>query len=285
MYGQLLLTLFNPLKVILGGRVGSVKADQYNFASSEWVNVLEEKNKLTPFAGIVYSPVEQVAFYASYSELFVPPQPPEHQREDGSILDPRIGSSMEAGVKTSLFNSRLGVNLAYFYLQDDGRAYRVNPGANYFINAGKVENHGIDVEITSNPINGVEFLAGYTWLNTEVTKSSSGDEGLAFSTIEPEHSFKFWGIYNFESGALQGLSAGLGIMSYSTRYAAVTSPERKQGPYSVFSAFASYAFNDHFSLNLNCNNISDTTYYARVGGNGDFFGEPRSVSLTLRARF
>ena len=282
LYGQLRLTVFEPLKMILGGRIGSVDAKQYNFTNSEWVDILEEKNKFTPFAGIVYTPLEQLVFYASYSELFVPQT---EKRADGSMLDPRTGSNFEAGTKNKFFNNRLGFNLAFFYLQDEGRAYRVNPGEPVFINGGKVENHGIDLEINANPLQNLELNVGYTWLKTKITKSSSGDEGLAWSPVEPEHSVKFLGIYNIENGVLQGLSAGVGIMANSAKYASVLTPERKQDSYSVTNLFLNYTINSHFSFNLNFNNIFDKTYYARVGGNGDFFGEPFNISATVRCRF
>jgi outer membrane receptor for ferric coprogen and ferric-rhodotorulic acid len=42
---------------------------------------------------------------------------------------------------------------------------------------------------------------------------------------------------------------------------------------------------NNVSLYLNCNNITDQVYYSRVGGNGDFFGDPRNVMLGVRFAF
>lgn len=281
LYGQVRLSILNPLKVILGGRIGSVYAKMYNYTDSKWVDVLEEKYKFTPFAGIVYTPIKQLTFYASYSDVFVPQT---EKKEDGSILDPRTGSQFEIGTKNDFFKNRLSTNVAFFYLKDDGRAYRVSPAPAY-INGGKVENKGIDIEINGNPLNGIELTAGYTYLKTKATKSTSGDEGLAFSPVEPKNSFKFWGVYRFERGTLKGLSAGIGLMAFSSKYASVITPERKQDSYSVVNAFVGYIINSHFSLNANFNNIFDTVYYARLGGNGDYFGDPCNFNLSLRCKF
>jgi outer membrane receptor for ferric coprogen and ferric-rhodotorulic acid len=168
---------------------------------------------------------------------------------------------------------------------DDGRAYRISPTA--FINGGKVENQGVDFEVNAIPLKCVELTAGYTYLKTKVIKSASDEknEGLAFSPVEPEHSFKFWGVYRFETGVLQNLSAGVCVMAYSPKWASVLTPERRQGSYAVANAFVSYAVKPHLSFNLNLNNIFDKTYYARVGGNGDYFGEPRNFSVSMRCSF
>jgi len=276
-YGQLRLSIIDPVQVILGGRMGSVKAEGYNFNDSTWVKVLEDKNRFTPFAGIVFSPTKQLTFYASYSDLFVPQV---ERKENGDMLDPRIGSNFEIGTKNELFNNRLNVNLAYFNIVDNGRAYRIAPGSQFFDNLGRVESKGLDVEITGKPFNRIEFTTGYTYLKTKIAKDHNKNiEGKPSSPIEPEHSFKFWGIYRHDK-----LSAGLGVMAFSPRWVNET-PERRQGSYAIVNTFVSYTINSNFSLNLNLNNIFDKVYYARVGGNGDFFGEPRNITLGIRCRF
>ena len=132
---------------------------------------------------MVYEPFKNVNIYASYSDLYVPQT---ERKADGSMLDPRTGSQYEIGVKTSFWDNRLAVNVAGFYINDNGRAYKVNPAENTYINGGLVENKGVDVEINAYPYKGLEFMTSYTFLDTHITKSSSGDEGLAFSPVEPK---------------------------------------------------------------------------------------------------
>jgi len=283
LYDQLRLTIFEPLQVILGGRIGSFYEKGYDFTNEIWKNGRNEKYRFTPFAGIVYTPINPLTFYASYSQVFVPQI---EKREDGGTIDPRTGMNIEAGTKTSFFDDCLGVNLAYFFIQDIGRAYRV-PETNYYNNDGKIQNQGIDAEINVNLLEkSIELSAGYTWLTTKIVKSANtNEEGKSASPIEPEHSFKFLGSYNFRKGVLNGLSAGLGVMAFSTKFADIATPERKQDSYAILNAFVSYALNSRFSVNLNFNNITDTVYYARLGGDGDYFGEPFNFNLTVRTKF
>ena len=280
-YAQLRLSLLNNLKLNLGGRMSSIFADMYDFNNSKWVEAVAIENKFTPFAGITYDPIKQVTLYASYSSIFVPQT---EKREDGSMLDPRTGYQMEAGAKSEFFNNLLTANLAFFFIQDNGRAYKTSPAPTY-VNGGKVENKGAEIEINAYPSKGLELTASYTFLDTKVVKSDSGDEGLAFSPVEPEHSFAISATYRFYNGLLNGLSIGANLMNYSSSYASVLTPERKQDAYSLLNGFISYNINKNIALYFNCNNITDCHYYSRLGGNGDFWGDPRNFTLSLKCNF
>lgn len=277
-YGQLRLALFDNLNVQLGTRMSSITASMYDFKGAQWNEAICEKYKFTPFAGITYDPVESVTTYASYSSIFVPQT---ERKENGDMLDPRTGHQAEVGAKTSFWEGRLTINGALFYLLDDGRAYKVPQMANTYINGGRVENKGADIELNAYPYKGLELTTSYTYLDTKITKSSSGDEGLAFSPVEPKHSFKLFATYRFENG----LSIGANFMAFSTSYASVLTPERDQPSYALLNGFMSYDVNEKVSLYINGNNLTDKVYYSRVGGNGDFFGDPRNIMLGVRCAF
>ncbi|MNV87442.1 Ferric-pseudobactin receptor precursor [compost metagenome] len=48
-----------------------------------------------------------------------------------------------------------------------------------------------------------------------------------------------------------------------------------------------YRFNEHYSVQLNANNIFDKKYYRQIGttATGYYWGDPRNVSVTLRGTF
>ena len=281
LYAQLRLSPVESLNIALGGRLSSVFAHMYDFKNSEWIEAIKNEFTLSPFIGITYDVAKSITLYASYSTIFVPQT---EKKEDGSMLDPRTGWQTEVGTKMSFFNNHLRFNFALFYLQDDGRAYKISPAPAY-TNGGRVDNKGVEIEMEAYPYKGIELSAGYSYLDTEVSKSSNGDEGMAFSPIEPKHSFKSNITYRFTKGALKGLSVGANILAYSKSYASVLTPERQQSGYAILNGFASYDLDKKFSLYFNCNNITDCNYYARIGGNGDFFGDPRNYALSLRCKF
>ena len=74
-------------------------------------------------------------------------------------------------------------------------------------------------------------------------------------------------------------------MAFSTRTASVLTPERKQDPYAIWNLYLSYSFLKHFMVNVSLNNVLDVKYYSRVGGNGDFYGDPRNFLIGLNVNF
>ena len=169
-YAQLQLSIIKSLKMFLSGRLSTIKARMFDFKANDWVEALEPSLHFTPSVSLVYEPVKNVNIYASYSDLYVPQT---EKKADGNLLDPRIGEQYELGTKASLWENKFNVNMAWFYITDSGRAYKVNPADNTYINGGQVENQGIDIEISAYPFKGLEIMTSYTYLDTEITKSSS----------------------------------------------------------------------------------------------------------------
>ena len=64
-------------------------------------------------------------------------------------------------------------------------------------------------------------------------------------------------------------------------------PTLTQAGYAVWGASVQYRINRNWSAALNVHNLFDKTYYKTVGtsGSGNWYGEPRSVLLTLRGAF
>lgn len=282
LYAQWHMALLRNLKLHLGGRLGTVTASMYNFNDETWVEAISEKFRFTPNLGITYDPIEAMTIYASYTSIFVPQTVKD---ADGNFLKPRKGFQVEGGLKTEFFDSHLQANLAGFFIRDDGRPYKVPETYDTYVNGGRVENKGVELDLDAYPVDGLEISAGYTYLKTKIVKSSDGDEGLAFSPVEPEHSARLSVVYRFRHGAVRGLSLGVNSTFASTTYASVYTPERKQDPYCLLNAFVSYDINSHISLYLTGNNLTDCVYYSRVGGNGDFWGDPRNFMFSARFHF
>src|SRR5262249_53514643 len=58
----------------------------------------------------------------------------------------------------------------------------------------------------------------------------------------------------------------------------------EQDPYAVFSLRAGYRLNSRWDLALNIDNVTDEIYYETTGtsASGNWYGEPRSFTLSLR---
>jgi outer-membrane receptor for ferric coprogen and ferric-rhodotorulic acid len=186
------------------------------------------------------------------------------------------------------------------FLRTDSCCYINNPKP--FIS------YGLDFEISGEIARNFEVSAGYTY---NITKDniynvrSDGSIGPIFS-FAAKHLVKIWGTYRFpDEGALKGLIVGGGVngqsKSYVTGFACTAyDVDPNSGRYcsagrdfdytepgrAIISANIQYDLNRSMSLSLNLENLLDKTYYQTLGGvdGGNWYGNPRSFTLTLRTR-
>ncbi|MNH31434.1 Fe(3+)-pyochelin receptor precursor [compost metagenome] len=61
----------------------------------------------------------------------------------------------------------------------------------------------------------------------------------------------------------------------------------QQGGYALYDVGINYQVNENLSADLLATNLTDKKYYQRINTfqDGNIFGDPRAVSLTLRAKF
>lgn len=286
-YGQLRFRVLDPLTVIVGGRNSSFDSDSRSLTGVNryggWSQQGKVKNELTPYAGTVLEITPQTSLYGSYSEIFVPQT---EQTSSGSVLPPRTGWQAEVGVKNTLLNGNLNISATAFLLRDTNRAISDPADDNYYIAAGEVESKGLEAEISGNPVEDLKLTGGYTYLISQYLQDSAGSGGSTgntYSTWEPRHNLKLWGIYSFADGPLEGFSLGSGVIAKSQTWNRAGN-QLHQKAYAVFNAQVGYKINDNLDATLSVDNIFDTEYWATMRSTtNNLYGEPRSVILTLKA--
>ncbi len=300
-YGQARIRPMENLTLVLGGRLSwwdySAVSTVYPTATAPTTRVTytayDQKGEFTPFAGIVYDVTDNVTLYASYADVF---QPQSQKTFENEQIDPLIGHQYEAGVKVSLADDRLLVSAAVYQLEQSNRAYSDPEHEGFFIAAGTVEARGGEFEVSGKIASNWSLSAGYSYTESKTTKDANpNSEGRAFQPIIPKHAFKAWTNYEFEDGSLAGLSLGAGVNyvgaarggSPGALVASGIGAEVRQRGYAVFNARVGYEIDDNLSVNLNVNNVFDKIYYARISatGRGNFYGEPRSFMISLRATY
>ena len=80
---------------------------------------------------------------------------------------------------------------------------------------------------------------------------------------------------------------GAGLRSVSSMYRLNGPVKFEQRPYTTVSAQAGYRYNKHLETTLTVNNVFDKVYYQRVWAayGSNYYGEPRSVMLNVRATY
>jgi outer membrane receptor for ferric coprogen and ferric-rhodotorulic acid len=289
-YSQARLSIADPLTLVLGARTTTFNAKTRAIAPSAataWKQGAKADNEITPYGALLYDLTPGVKLYGSYADIFVPQT---QLKADGGTLEPRTGKQYEIGSKVEFLEGKLGASLALFNIRDRNRAYAdpAYPSANFYLNAGEIESRGWEVETTGSPLRGLDIVAGYTNLATRYLSDPS-NQGKTFSIQSPRHLLKLWGNYRFATdSAWSGLSVGVGLLAQSrTQSTRSWRDQLLEGGHTVVNARLAYQIDKAHSLSLAIDNLFDRKYYETVGTPNiyNFYGEPRSFKLTLRAAY
>lgn len=317
-YGTLRLEATDNTKVIVGARANKYKFNQVysTYLNDSWqmtdtwriasATKYSEPTQVVPFGGILYDLTPEWTAYASYAEIFNPQAYYRSGPAPGTGLDPMHGSNAELGLKGELLDGKLNTSIALYRIVQKDRAVldsrypsseTLFAGACCYLNAGKVVSQGVELEVSGEIASGINVYAGYTYNhNRDQTKNA------VFSTITPKHSLKFFGTWQL-SGRASDWKLGGGVTVNSKQYVSGTAASWNasaqnwtggsvpfnftQGGYAVWNLLAEYRLDRNWTLALNVDNVFDKWYYRTVGSStlGNYYGEPRNATLTLRGRF
>ncbi|GAB2460675.1 Fe(3+)-pyochelin receptor FptA [Comamonas humi] len=304
LYGSVRLRPAEHWAVILGGRYTLQDRSTQHGMDGELNSRSREGHVFVPYAGMVYDLSKTLSIYASTAEIYQSQAGKFSAPLPGTPLDPVRGRTYELGVKSE-WSRDLIASAALFRTEKKGQAL-VDPaypqtdwrGGCCYFRDGDLRSQGIDLELTGRVTPNLQLAVGYTFNNNEDKRA----DDASFSTVTPRHLFKAWGDYRM-SGALRGWSLGAGVVAQSSnfrasginaynpatgRYDGAWTAYRFSSPgYAVWSARLGYAIDKDWSVAMNVGNLFDKTYYSTVGyaGYGNFYGEKRTVTVSLQGRF
>ena len=295
MYSTLRLKLADPLTFVVGSRVSwySSKSDSEFLTGGSEHAKSTETGQVTPFAAVLLDLNEHLTAYASYSDIFTPQG--NYRSESGSALKPLVGESYELGIKGEWFEGRLNSAFNLFrtvqkdQAQTDYASSCASSDGYCYENAGKVRAQGFEAEISGEVIERLQLLAGYTYTQTKTLDDiDTSLNGGSFNSYVPRHVLRLWGDYAL-GGALERFSVGAGVNAQSDnfRVSPTTGEKITQAGYAVWNGRVGYRIDDTWSLALNGNNLFDKRYYTTIGteGFGNYYGEPRNFTMTVKAHF
>jgi len=286
-YTQLRVKPLSWMTIVGGGRVSWFESTSHDLLTGAKTADYDESSEVTPYAAVIVDVLPQVSLYASYADVF---QPQNAVDAAGNQLKPRTGGQVEVGIKAELFDQAVNAQFAVFQINDRDRALSdTSPGApvNASVAAGEVESKGFDTEIAGRLLPGWDLIVGYAYTDTEYVKSAASQVGQVFSPTTPRHVGNVSTKYSFDSGLAKGLSVGGGVRAVSSFFNPVGTVRFAAPAYTVVSAQLGYQFSPSWETNLTLNNVFDEKYYEKVSNAGrqNFYGEPTSIALSIRASF
>lgn len=204
--------------------------------------------------------------------------------------------AFEGGFKADLFGGLARLNAsAFYYDYKDYQAFQIL-GLTTFIFNADAESHGFEVEFQSSPMDGMDFLFGVGYLDTEIQDVDIAGTGTLIDT-EPVQSprWNINGLLRYEWPFWRGNMAVQSDFQYRSRhfFSLTQAPASTEDGYAIANARVSYTTEDEtWEAAVFVNNFTDEEYLVQtfdlgfiLGMTEEFYGLPRWWGGSLRYNF
>ncbi|MCA1323671.1 TonB-dependent siderophore receptor [Herbaspirillum sp. alder98] len=238
--------------------------------------------KTTGRLGAVYLFDSGWAPYVSYSTSFTP----ETGRDvSGQLLKPSTGRQIEAGLRYQPEHARTSYTASIFRLLRNNvtTAAPSDPGA--LVQTGEVRSQGLELEARSELTRNLSIVAQYTYLDTRITQSNNGDQGLAQQGV-PRQSASVWTKYSFNLGDATRAYSALGIRGFGRARSSQDDDNRNIGNSGFGLLDAALGFDQgpwRFSVNIN--NLLDKQFLVDCNGTFCYRNAERTINVSSSYRF
>ena len=245
-------------------------------------NFNRRDNEITPRLGAIFKPMENLSFYASYSETFLPRSGDQFLtlNLDSESTRPQFFENTEGGLKWDI-KPDLSFTAALFTL--DRESYTSvdpeDPGQVILVE-GSVTS-GFELQLSGVVMDGWSINTGYSYLDGEVQRADgSGNDGNR-TRQTPENMFSVWN--NFQIN--DSLSVGVGA-TYQDSFFIQEDNSVEVPAYTRVDAGIFYDISDQVRMQLNIENLLDEDYFPDAHSNNNItIGRPINARFALTARF
>ena len=278
-------------------------SDKFNVSAgvrNEWEtlenveNVSGLKNKRSysafqPKVSASYKFIKDKMIYASYSRGFRSGGYNPLAIESSGInkeINPEFTNSFEVGTKTSFWNNRFILNLAYFNsVFEDQQIYRFGSDASTgrtflgTINYEESKSSGFEIDTKLRLSKNLDVLGGASFIDTEITKAFEESAIGNKIPFAPQSSYYIGVFTHFKTGEFSKVSANLNIENKGKKYwfaddlYGVDQENVFQDPYTLVNAKLIYQIED-FSISFWGRNIFNIQYNQEWWPFGVFDGDP-----------
>ena len=237
-------------------------------------------------AALTYLFANGVAPYVSYATEFAPQLGIDAA---GRTFAPTTGDQKEVGIKYDVPGARTLLTAALFDISQDN-VLRTDPdNLTFQLATGQVESKGLELEATTNPVDGLNLTAAYSHLDAVITRGDADTTGKQFSGI-PRDSVSVFAKYTMQPGSvLVGLGFGGGVRFVGESYGDDQNTFRNTAS-TLFDAVVDYDAGQldrslaGLHAQVNANNLFDRFVVSCQTGYC-YRGEPRQVIGSLVYRF
>jgi len=279
-YIQDQIDVTKQLQITIGARYETFKMNLRNNRTG--LNFGQTNGMLSPRAGIVYKPQDNLSIYGSYSVSYLPSSGDQFSSLTAQIqgLKPEQLQNYEVGTKWDV-NPKLNLTAAIYQLdRTNTRAVDPNNSA-LFVLTGASRTRGVELGATGKITDKWQIIGGYSFQDAVITKTtSSATSGQAVALV-PRNTGSLWNKYDFT----QKWAAAIGTIYQSDQFAAADNTVKLKG-FTRFDGAAYYKVNSDYRFQLNVENLFGREYIQTAHNNNNIQpGSPRAFKVSLIANF
>jgi len=260
------------LKLMLGARVDTFDITVKDIKSG--TSQSREDDEVSPRAGIIFKPAENISWYASYSESFLPRSGEQFKKltADAARLDPDVFENTEFGVKWSI-TPDLYFTAAYFDSEQTQAVRDSETGENSEIVGLQVD--GFELELKGDVNEKLSIVVGISSMDGE---TSSGGEPREI----PDTQVSLWTTYQVNDR----FGWGFGFTHQGESNISNNKPGLVLPDYTRVDLAAYYMISDEWSMQFNVENLTDELYFPHSHSTHQAsVGEPMNARISIRRNF
>lgn len=247
-----------------------------NFDGSRWI----------PVYGIVYKPLQELSLYANHTESLQPGKTaPNTAVNYGQSTGIVHSKQNEVGVKADF--GRVGGSLSLFEITMP--VSTLNSATKVYSLNAEQRNRGVELSVFGEPMLGLRLNGGATWLQAELTKTSTGlYEGN--DAIGVPNFYAVLGA-EYDIKPVEGLTAIARVNHSGSQYANQANT-KKLDSYTTLDLGVRYrvALNNNqnqMTVRAGVENVTDENYWAGADDSGTYIyqGEPRTFKVSVGYEF
>ena len=270
-YFQDQIDVSDRLKLMIGGRHDTFDITVADIKSG--TSQSREDKEFSPRAGIIFKPSENVSWYYSYSESFLPRSGEQYKKLTASAaaLDPDLYQSREFGVKIAI-SKNLSFAAAYF---DSKQTIATRDASGEGAEIIGLQVDGLEIELKGKVNDKMNIVIGFSSMDG---KTSSGGEPREI----PEHTLSLFSTYKVS----EKFEWAFGITQQGESNISNNKPELILPEYTRVDFGAYYKIAEGLSIQMNIENLTDELYFPHSHSTHQAsVGEPFNARISIRKTF
>ena len=247
------IRLTEQFHIVLGARFDRFDISVFNAKPDALETRERTDSEVSPRAGIIYKPSDDISLYASYSESFLPRSGEQYTdiNGDDNQLDPDTFTNQEIGIKWD-FADGLSFTAALF--ENEQSSPQVADSDPSTLDVIDSEISGFELQLNGQINDDWSIHANYSNMSGEIV-DRNGPTGRDPREL-PDTTYSVWSTYQVNDV----FGFGLGV-TYQDESFINTSNSAVLPSYTRIDAYAHYDVSDDLRLQLNIENLTDELYF------------------------